>query len=154
MLHVAVFAAAMCAGYVSADGTLPGRVAAAWYDEAAAILLHNVGFVVVLFTVSLATCGVAGCALLAINGLAFGRVLGMVTPAEKVWWVVLYAPVEVLSYTCISMAAVRVSVLVFRWLQSDSAVALGPVSRQVAAGLYGVAIAAWLEAWAIVGAWA
>ena len=77
---------------------------AAWYDEAAVILLHNAQFVFVLFMASLVTCGVAGCALLAINGLAFGGMVGT-THVEEVWWVVFYAPVEVLSYACISMAA-------------------------------------------------
>lgn len=153
-LHLASFGGPFLCGYVVAEGvTTGGVVTAAWYDEAAVILLHNAQFVFVLFMASLVTCGVAGCALLAINGLAFGGMVGT-THVEEVWWVVFYAPVEVLSYACISMAAVRVSLLVVRWLRYDSAVVLGPVLRQVGAGVYGIVVSAWLEAWAILGAWA
>lgn len=153
-LHLASFGGAFLYGYVAAEGvTTGGVVTAAWYNEAAVILLHNTQFVFVLFMTSLVTCGVAGCALLAINGLAFGGMVGT-TPIEDVWWVVFYAPVEVLSYACISMAAVRVSLLVICWLKYDFAIVLGPVLRQVGAGAYGVVVSAWLEAWAILGAWA
>lgn len=151
--HLFLFIAATVGGYVAADGVLPERVAAVWYDEAAAILFHNARFVVVLFVSSLLTYGVAGCVILAINGLAFGVMLGM-APTEKVWWVVLYVPIEVLSYACISTAAIRFSAVGMRWLRTGSIVVRGRHVEWLAVGLYGVAVAAWLEAWAIVGAWA
>ena len=49
-LHLASFGGAFLCGYVVAEGvTTGGVVTAAWYDEAAVILLHNAQFVFVLF---------------------------------------------------------------------------------------------------------
>lgn len=149
---MAVFLTAAVAGYASADGCLPVRMAAAWYEEAAAILLHNLQFVVLLFVFSVLTYGFGGYVLLAVNGMIFGVVVGMV-PIDKAWWIFIYAPVEVLAYAAISASAMSMAGTVVSWLHTGAWPSdLGEVTR-VQVAMYGVLLGAWLEAWAIVGAW-
>ena len=154
LAHLAVFATSVVAGWSTAEGALPGREVGAARQEAMAIAVQNVRAACVLAVASLVTAGFGGIVFFAVNGHAFGRMLGIV-PLQQAPWVLLYAPVEVWAFTVASVAAARLSWDVARWLHGEpwSRTAVWRAGRAMAgmAGMLGAA--AILETFAILGAW-
>ncbi|MCY4601138.1 MAG: stage II sporulation protein M [Acidobacteria bacterium] len=154
MLHLSAFVLATGMGWGMADGNLSSREVDAVWLEAVAIARRNARALCVLVAASLTTGGFAGLCLFGINGYAFGTMLGM-APAAKIYWVLLYAPIEVSAFTVASVAATRLSWAAARWLRGDASVSaagcrIGVTAAGVACAL---AAAAFLEALAIRGAW-
>lgn len=153
-LHLSIFMVSVGLGWHQADGVLaPGAVDGIW-REAAAIAGQNARAVCVLAAASLTTGGLGGLLFFAVNGYVFGEMLGMV-PATKIYWVLLYAPVEIGAFTVASVAAARPAWMVAQWLREDNSGPLAPPrwAAVVVIVAGSLAAAALLEVLAIQGAW-
>ena len=154
VLYWSVLVAASGLGWSAAEGDLPQRIPDSPFREAVAIAAHNFVAVCVLVVASLASGGVGGLFFFAVNGYAFGQMLGM-APPEKTPWVLVYAPVELWAFTAAAVASARLSWAVARWLGDGTSFA--DAARRVAISLVLIVVllvvAAILEAIAIRGAW-
>jgi uncharacterized membrane protein SpoIIM required for sporulation len=116
---------------------------------------HNLGALIWLVAAGAFFVGTLSVLLFAVNGYLFGHMLA-ITDAP-LFWVALYAPVELISFAVGAGASTHLGLEIVRWLRHDASVS-EPLLRQsviaIGIGAAGLAVAALLEGIAIQSVWA
>ena len=152
--NTAIFVSLAGIGYWLAEDPLPIRCTESTVlADALAFGSHNASVMVTLVLVSLSTLGIGGLLFFGLNGYVFGQMLA-VLPPTTVPWVLLYAPVEVFAFLCANAWACCLSREATLWLRTGRQMrAIADARGLPSLAIGGIAIAAILEAWAVVLGW-
>ena len=154
VLHLETFTLAGMVGWLRATGSLTGRPAGEFLDDAARIASNNIGVLIYLVAANVLLMGIVGVFLFALNGYLFGQMLAMTV--GPVAWVWLYAPVEILAFALGASISIRVVFELVKWLRSGkcvSAQVVRELTMAMVAAVLGLLTAAFLESVAIQRAW-
>ena len=152
-VHMAIFLVAMCTGWLSTNtATIEPREGVSFWLDASRILSGNLGAVAVLVVSNLSTAGVGGLAFFVLNGYMVGRLLSGF-PADLLPCFILFAPLEVASFSGAAAATCNLSLSVAQWLRTANAtmisIAIRPAVDLTAIAVVGLVAAAFIESWVI-----
>jgi uncharacterized membrane protein SpoIIM required for sporulation len=150
---MAIFLVAMCAGFISADATTiePRKGATFWLD-AGKIIGGNLGATAILIASSLLTAGIAGLWFFIFNGYMVGRLVSGF-PVELLPCLVLFAPLEIVSFSGAAATMCNLSLATVHWLRTaettEVVTAVRPAVSITAIAIVGLLVAAFIESWVI-----